>query len=71
MQVLFQCDFISKCDFEGRGFPESQLMMESISELFIFFLFLLMNISLIEFDFSPHPPPSVNTEKEALICFLR
>lgn len=28
-----------------------------------------MDISLIEFDFSPHPPPSVNIEKEANILF--
>lgn len=76
-RYYFSAPSFKKCDdFEGvwwRGvmiffsFPESQLMAES--NLWAFYIFacllLLKDISLIEFYFIPHPPPSVNTEKGA------
>lgn len=64
----FSVPSFKKCDdFENLSFPESQLMTGSNVWASYGFacLLLLMDISLIEFDFSPHPPPSVNIEKEA------
>ena len=65
-RYYFSVPSFKKCDdFEDLSFLESQLMTEfSLWAFYIFAcLLLLMDISLIEFDFIPHLPPSVNTEK--------
>lgn len=70
-RYYFSVISFQKCgDFEGRDLPESQLMTESISELFMFCMFVFINEYFFEFDFVPHLPPSVKTEKEAVICFV-